>query len=142
MATHAFLNQAPATTESYRITSESEILKPYVKSRELKGLRDIYTTMRKGAVAELTPTRELPSTRITESMLKRVADEARDRSLLVGTVEVELGKAFIFDMTALAGKFVSTQDPARRKQLRDCYFDIILASSSVPLAAPPTFIDN
>lgn len=141
MATHAFLDRTDVIIRNYSITQEGQVLRRYVSKGGPKNLRDAVTVGRKGAVGDLSPMQELLSAALTDEVVLSVAREADlGRKLYVGAVDVDLAKAAIFDMTALAQRFES--QPANRPHIRDCYVKAITASSSVPLAAPPTFIDN
>lgn len=142
MATHAFLNRTEPILSSYRIEREDKILHPYVGSAENPGISDGIAIARNGALGNLAPMRALLDQAITNQMILDVAAEGKDsgRGLFFGAVDVDTGQAVIFNMTKLAWKF--KEQVSQRPRLRDCYLDAIVASSSVPLAAPPTFIDN
>ena len=142
MATHAFLDRTDTIASNYRITRESQVLRPLVRA-DASQLSTVATVLRHGAVGDLAPMRGMLSASITPDVLLAVADEATfaGRKLYVGAVDIDLGRAVIFDMTALAQKYAHAS-PAQRPRLRDCYLDAIVASSSVPGAALPQFIDN
>ena len=141
MATHAFLDRTDVIEQSYRITREDQILRPYVGNPESPTLRDAVAIARRGAFGDLTPMRHLLKTAITADVLLAVAAEsAAGRGLFVGVVDVDTGQALAFSLSELAEQF--RDQPGRRELIRECYLDAIVASSSVPLAAPPTFIDN
>lgn len=141
MATHAFLDRTDVIIDSYSIRQEKEVLRRYVSKGGPRSLADAVTVARRGAVGDLLPMQNLLSVALSDDVLLSVAREADlGRKLYVGAVDVDLGKAAIFDMTALAQRFES--QPANRERIRECYVRAITASSSVPLAAPPTFIDN
>lgn len=147
MATHAFLNRTDDIVANYRIARESEVLQRYVGRGGPATLRGGLTVVRRGAVGDLTPMRTLLRQVISDQVLLDVAKEAdAGRSLYIGAVDVDLGKAAIFDLTALAKRYEIMKqngaDGAQLSRVQGCYLDTIVASSSVPLAAPPTFIDN
>lgn len=142
MATHAFLNRTNVITDSYRIEDERQILEPWVDNANGFGLGDGLVVVRRGAVGSLGPMRALLKSRITEEVLLAVASEgASGRALYTAAVDVDTGKAVVFLLSDYAKQYVAA-DARRREQIRDCYVDAIVASSSVPMAAPPTFIDN
>jgi hypothetical protein len=142
MATHAFLNQTDSIVANYRIRKESDVLRRYVGPKGVKSIGGAITVARRGAVGDLLPMRSLLGEAISDDVLVQVAHEAdAGRKLYVGAVDVDLGKAAIFNMTAMAQRFRAA-DGAARKLIKACYLDAIVASSSVPLAARPTFIDN
>lgn len=142
-STFAFLDDADLIAESYTIEHERELLRPLVKKGLKNGgtgdkLKAGLTVARKGAIARLDPLRDELNRLVTPALLARVAAEADERRLLVGAVEMDSGEAVVFDLTKAAQKFVETRDPA----MRDCYIEALVASSSVPLAAMPVFIDG
>lgn len=141
MATHAFLDRTEIIIGSYSIRREKEVLRRYIGKGGPASLANALTLARRGAVGDLLPMQALLAAALSDDVLLSVAREADlGRKLYVGAVDIDLGKAAIFDMTALAQRFAS--QPANRALIRECYVRAITASSSVPLAAPPTFIDN
>lgn len=142
MATHAFIDRPDFIANAYRITHEGQVLAPFVKGNA-STLSIASTVFRRGAVGDLKPMRTMLGNAITPDVLELVASEATDagRKLYVGAVDVDLGKAVIFDMTALAQRFAAA-GPDARPAIRECYLDAIVASSVVPVAALPKFIDN
>ncbi len=142
-STFAFLDDPGEIVERYSIENESELLKPLVKKGLKHGgtgdkLKAGLTVARKGAIARLDPLRVQLGQLVTPALLARVAAEADERRLLVGTVEMDSGEAVVFDLTEAAKRFVERRDPA----MRDCYIEALMASSSVPMAALPVFIDG
>lgn len=139
LSTWAFIDDTATLARNYRIQRENQVLQPYAKPGS-----DFSTAMaiaRRGAVADLSPLRAQLRAELTDAVLERVAAEGRrDRRLYVGAVDLDHGQAVIFDLTHMAQKFVD--EPARRELYRNCYAEAIIASSSVPMAAPPAFIDN
>lgn len=142
-STLAFLGDTDAIVRSYSIQSEGELLHPLTR-RGLKGGSTLekagaaLTVMRRGAVAELEPLRRTLHRQIDRPRLEAVAREAAaGRFLLVGAVEMDSGDAFVFDLTDAATRFV-----AGDASMRDCYIEALMASSSVPMAALPVFIDG
>ncbi|MGZ8311442.1 MAG: patatin-like phospholipase family protein [Allosphingosinicella sp.] len=144
LSTFAFIDEPERLARNYAIQREEDILQPYSDSRDELGLA--VTAVRRGAVADLSPLRRLLLANVDEAAMARIEQE-RDagRSLYVGAVDMDSGQAVAFDLTALAERYWaakrgrSEEDPER---IRECYVDAIIASSSVPMAAPPVFIDN
>ncbi len=110
--------------------------------RKSRKFSDGIAIAKKGAFGNLQPMKTFLGKEITDQVILDVARESREfkRRLFIGAVDVDSGKATVFDLTKLAEEFEKQVD--RRRTLRNCYLDAIVASSSVPLAAPPTFIDN
>lgn len=147
-STFAFLNRTPRIVEEYSIEQEGELLHPYtkggLKSRsKFKQLRAAFNLVDKGAVAELEPLRRRLRDLITPDILHAVAaeagapDTASARKLLVGAVEMDTGDAYIFDLTRAAQLYAGGN-----AAMRDCYIEALMASSSVPIAALPVFIEG
>lgn len=145
IATHAFLDRTETIVKNERIFAEKELLNRYVGKAGMKSIGGGLTTVRKGSVGDLYPMRERFLTELTDEVVRAVAREAdQGRKLYVGAVDIDLGKAAIFDMTEYAQKYAArpATDIGLLAHMRRCYANVILASSSVPVAAPPTFIDN
>ena len=134
LATWAFTGDTAGAVRGYAIAREGELVTPYSG-----GLAAI---VRKGARADLVPLRGRLAAELTPATLAAVAEGARaNRRLLVGAVDVDSGDAVAFDMTEMASRWVAA--PAdQREGIKACYIEAIVASSSVPPAAPPAFIDN
>ncbi|GAB4471756.1 MAG: hypothetical protein OHK0018_01510 [Erythrobacter tepidarius] len=146
-ATFAFLGDTKTIVEEYSITSESELLKPLVRGKfEQRPVRAAISLTRAGTLARLQPLRDRLMHLINEDVLVAVAREAKvhQRTLLVGAVEMGSGEMAVFDLTKAALLYVEnlTSHPDRAKQMRGCYIEALLASSSVPMSAAPVFIDN
>lgn len=142
LSTFAFLNQPELAESRYAIDEEAEVLKRFVRSGGGKiSLFDIPIIARKGALGDLSPLRSALRDIIDGPMLKAIAAEkTAGRALYMGAVDVDTGKAVIFDMTDMASRF--DERLGNLEHVRNCYVEAIMASSSVPLAAPPAFIDN
>ena len=144
-STHAFLDRTEVIVKNERIFREGEILRRYVGKGGMETVSGGITTVRKGAVGDLYPMRDRYLGELTDDVMKAVAAEADSgRKLYVAAVDVDLGKAAIFDMTEYAQRYrlIPEANTERLEHHRECYANVILASSSVPVAAPPTFIDN
>ena len=143
-ATYAFLDDTDEIVRRYSITHEDELLHPLVR-QGLKGggkgakLKAALTIARKGAISTLDPLRKQLDTLINPALLARVAKEGQERRLLVAAVEMDSGEAWVFDLTAAAQKYV---EGGGNEAMRTCYIEALVASSSVPIAAMPVFIDG
>jgi hypothetical protein len=146
MATHALLDRTDVIQDNYRIQRESDILESYLGDASPGSISGALTVVRKGAVGNLNPMRRLLHHAINDEVLKSVAAEADGgRKLYVGAVDVDLGQAVVFHMSEMAVAYreaAKASDELRQDRIRGCYLDAIVASSSVPMAAPPQFIDN
>lgn len=141
ISTFAFLNETDTTVDGYTIEREPEILTPIGRKTLSGGLK----IARKGAMGDLDPLRQRLLGLMDDRRMRAVAGEAaRGRHLYVGAVDVDTAQAVVFDMTMLATAYVSAkpEENTKRERIRDCYVEAIMASSSVPLAALPVFIDN
>ncbi len=142
LSTFAFVNRLDLAQAEYSIDRESDVLKRYVRSGGGKiSLLDAPTIARKGALGALSPLRTELRRLIDGPMLERIAAERKaGRSLYMGAVDIDTGQAVIFDMAEMASRYA----PAKNNldHVRNCYVEAVVASSSVPLAAPPAFIDN
>lgn len=157
-STYAFIDDIEPVVRSYAIDSESELLDVFTPGGGLRGdskrekLKGAVSLARRGSMSDLRPLREqLAGKRgkeaealISDAILRRVAAEAGPdidnprRMLLVGAVEMDSGDAFVFDLTK-AAQLYAYRDQA---WMRDCYIEALMASSSVPMAALPVFIDG
>ena len=134
LATWAFTGDTAGAVRGYAIARESELVTPFPG-----GLTSI---VQKGARADLVPLRGRLAAELTPETIAAVADVGRaNRRLLVGAVDVDSGDAVAFDMTEMASRWVAAPEP-QRANIKACYIEAIVASSSVPPAAPPAFIDN
>ncbi len=128
----------------YEILRENELLQPLARGAG-RGfdVRTALSALRHGAVANLTPLRQVLLEQLGEREFEAVAAGYRNnRLLLVGVVDVDTGEAVALDLTELALRITGSQSDEDRRRLRGCYADAIVASSSAPLAATPVFIDN
>lgn len=154
-STFAFLGRTDVIARQYTIEREEDLLRPYVrgglKSKSaITKARAGLALAQKGAISELAPLREKLRGLINEEVLTAVAREAKSgRHLLVGAVEMDSGDAYVFDLTRAASGYVADLAQARIDgdfskvpQMRDCYIEALMASSSVPMAALPVFIDG
>lgn len=145
-STFAFLGRTDVPLQEYRISEESQLLNPLVKGKlEDNKLKAAHSLAFQGTIARLAPLRDTLRRLISPGILKDVAHEAKaGRKLLVGAVEMGSGEMAIFDLTKAAQIYVERQpgDAAGAEQMRQCYIEALIASSSVPIQADPVFIDN
>jgi hypothetical protein len=139
-STWAFIDQTDKPATHYRISEEGRILHSYI--RPGSDLSLIKAVARKGAVGDLGPLKRLLIDNLDDGTFEEIVRQrARGRALYIGAVDIDSGKALAFDMTRMAQDYVDAS-PDRKAIYRNCYADAIIASSSVPMAALPTFIDN
>ena len=148
LSTAAFIGDGEGAADQFRqIERESDVLKPFAK-RNAKGdfsLSGYASIARNGAAADLAPMRDrlvayLKGTRAgaTVPRIEEARVEANNqRDLYVGAVELDSGQFVAFDL----GEYLR-KHPALTAKVVDCYADAVLASSSVPMAARPVFIDG
>lgn len=144
-STFVFIDQPAKIVEEYKIPGEWRLLKTFVKPKRTGGpdkLAIARSLANRGALATLAPLRERLHEIITDDVLAAVARHAgtgpRDgRKLLVGAVEMDTGDAYLFDLTKAAQLYVGGN-----AAMKDCYIEALMASSSVPMAALPVFIEG
>lgn len=145
-STFAFLGRTDVPLREYRIAGEGALLQPLVKGRlDDKPFSAGRSLATKGTLSRLTPLRARLNDLITPEVMGAVAREAAaGRKLLVGAVEMGTGEMAIFDLTKAAQIYAEREpgNPAGAEQMRQCYIEALLASSSVPMQADPVFIDN
>lgn len=140
-----FTGASERAVAGYTINSEADLLD--VRARGL------LAQVRAGAVGTLEPLRRKIDTLLDDqpgddAVLGRVADAAAEtphRKFLVGVVDARIGEAFAVDMTDLATRWKvasNAGDTLKRDAIKQCYLDVLIASSSAPLAAPPVYIDG
>lgn len=142
LATWAFIDEPGIPAREYDIDHESELLNVYKKPKNGKiGFGAAMTLVRKNSLADLNPLRKKLQMLIDLEILTKVAQ--RPGRLMIAAVEVDTGTLYSFNMKEMAQRAVNARgDPAQFAHLRDCYVEAIMASSSVPIAAKPVFIDN
>jgi predicted acylesterase/phospholipase RssA len=153
LSTFAFLGDTQRLVDGYSITSESQLLIPYIHIVDGKPTaRSLVSVLEHGAVANLDPLRARLRSEFTPAVLWQVAQRhATGARLYVGAVDVDTGQAVAFDLGDMATRYFgprgappveSAPETTDQARIRDCYVSAVLASSSAPLAAPPVFIDN
>jgi patatin-like phospholipase len=152
LSTFAFLGDTRRLVEGYSITSERELLTPYIRIRDGRPTaRSLVSVMRHGAVANLEPLRARLRQEFSPDVLWRVRQRHQAGArLYVGAVDLDTGRAVAFDLGEMASRYfpggeapvAGAVESAAQAHVRDCYVSAVLASSSAPMAAPPVFIDN
>jgi hypothetical protein len=150
LSTAAFIGDGQGAADQFsRIDRESRVLKAFAKknSKGDFGIQSYISIAKHGAAADLAPMRAtliqyLSSSRVAGG--PRIIDEVAARAdagkkLFVGAADLDSGEFVAFDLSGyVQGKRPDQIDAT----MIDCYADAILASSSVPLAALPVFIDG
>jgi predicted acylesterase/phospholipase RssA len=154
-ATFAFLGQDTAPAD--RVLSAADDFAPeaasptrtniddtvsgYTISRQETLYIDKGTTgiVRRAAKGSLAPLGARLSKMITPQTLRAVAAAGADnRKLYVAMLNYDTANEDVVDMTALAARFDGTNFAA----IQYCYNQVLLASSSEPIGAPPVSIDG
>lgn len=142
LSTWAFIGDTQTLVDNYRLSRETEVLRPIVPAAT-GPIRTGLTVARRGAVGDLAPLRAQLRRNLTDDVLQRVRLRADGGAkLYVGAVDVDTGRAVVFDLTEMAQRYFQPAYANRRDLVRNCYAEAIIASSSVPLAALPAFLDN
>ncbi|WP_345866211.1 patatin-like phospholipase family protein [Sphingomonas qilianensis] len=154
-STLVFIGEPGEIVNRYAVVAEGELLQANTAAQidggGVEAIKAAVTIVKKGALAELVPLRgqllgtgpDDPRGILTAQRLGRVAQEAGDgRKLFAGAVELDTGLAVAFDLTKMAEDYVAERSPLRQETLRKCYAEALVASSSVPIAAQPSFIEG
>lgn len=148
LSTAAFLGDGKGAAEQFsRIRQESDVLRPFAK-RTSKGdftTNSYISIARHGAAADLAPMREMLIAYLNGhrpgAVVSRVeevrAEALKGRSLYVGGVDLDSGEFVAFDL----GGYLAAHETITPR-IVGCYADAVVASSSVPMAALPVFIDG
>lgn len=143
LSTWAFLDQPGVMERAYAITREAEVLTPHVRRNAADKISppSYLSLARHNARGTLEPLRRELVRLLDDPTMEAVARESTQRLLQIAIVDADSGEAMLANMGELARRFAAARG-AEREVLRNCYAAAIVASSSVPMAAPPTFIDN
>lgn len=142
IGTTVFTGHSDKAIEGYTIADESELLQ--VQARGLIGI------VRHGAAGTLVPLRRKIDRLLDSSagvdddlLLMEMADASLDegRKFIIGTVDLRGGEAWAIDMTSLAERWKAA-GAAEKPAIKGCFIEALIASASVPGAAPPTYIDD
>ena len=133
IGTMVFTGTSDRALKGYTIDSEADLVD--VKSRGL------VAQVQAGAVGTLDPLRRRLHGLLDDAQLGAIAAaDAQGRKLLVGVVDVGDGETHAVDMTALASRWNAAT--SERAKIKQCYIEVLVASSSAPFAAPPVYIDG
>lgn len=140
LGTMAFVGRPERAVAGYTIASEADLI-----DVQARGAID---AARKGAFATLGPLRaridrllDTAAGQDDDALLGKMARRGDTGArFLVGVVDAREGEAYEVDMTALAQRWAAPG--ARRAAVKACFIEALIASSSVPLAAPPVYIDG
>lgn len=145
-STFAFLGRPEIATFGFSIDHETEILETYIHGADLdRGLplKMVDALIRKGAISDLVPLRGRLDTMLTPEIMRAVSARFEEGAkLYVGATDFDSGQAVAFDLTEMAYRFATAPDDAHRRLYKTCYIEALIASSIVPVAAKPVFIDN
>ena len=115
---------------AYSISQEGDIATP-TSGGILGGLS-------KGALATFGPLEARLKALLTPETLHELAQEnAANRKLYVGVVNLDDGQGYAIDMTELASRIDTPSWTGKTDALQDCYVQALVASSSVPPSAYP-----
>lgn len=96
--------------------------------------RGYLAVIKKDAVADTAPLREMIAKYINDDMLKAIAEEHRKgRVLLIGTTNLDAQRPVIWNIGLIAASGLPNA--------KDLIHDILLASASIPVAFPPVIIE-
>jgi hypothetical protein len=148
LTTAAFIGDGDGAAETFaQVNRESDVLRAFAR-KNAKGdfsTSSYLSIARHGAAADLTPMRDMLITYLrgrraghSLSRIEEVRAEAlTGRDLYVGAVDLDSGQFVAFNL----GGYLRTHEALTDKVV-GCYATAVLASSSVPMAALPVFIDG
>lgn len=116
------------------VSSESSLLK-------VKG-GGILAGLASGAVGSLDPLKQRIYGLISpQTLLELGREREKGRILLIGVTDVDDGNGYAIDLTELASRVTPASTPAQFDQVRRCYVDALIASSSVPPGVYPVSLN-
>jgi len=143
-STAAFIGDTDMLIETAEITSERQLLDAFVGGSDIRdgfGLSAISSLAQQGAIADLVPLRARMVEQLTDEVLEKVAEgQTEGRKLFIGVTDFDTGRAVAVDMTELATRYINNKES--QAHLKLCYHEALIASSIVPIAAKPVFIDG
>jgi len=127
LATHAFLDKDKEIEDKYRALSGERIYRS----------RKIIEYIWANSLLDTSGKDRLISENITSEIIDKVASKVKDgRFLYIGIVNLDTGKFDRINMVKLA------QDLQPKERRDQCYRAVIGASSAIPIAFSPKFIDK
>lgn len=151
LSTAAFIGDSQGAWDYFTgINAERDVLNAYarLKANGDPTLGSYWPIAKRGAVGDLKPMKQKLMAYLkgpphgqtplgTMPVIEQVRQLASTRHLFVAAVDTDSGQAVAFNL----GKYLRDAAAIDEKMI-ECYADAVLASSSVPMAAPPTFIDR
>ncbi len=135
LATHVFLERYDEIDKIYRSISGNDIYRQRSIFGMLFGGNSVLTTEGKRALIK-----ENLTTDIINAVAERGLGTAGAKGLYIGAVNMDTGTFYRVNMVALArASFDGKGGKARRDQ---CFHAVIDASSAIPIAFEPVFIDG
>ena len=105
-----------------------------INAEDVLTKRGLLAGLFQDALADNAPLQKLVAKYVTEDMLREIAAEhAKGRSLLIGTTNIDARRPVIWNI----GKIAASGNPKALELVRK----ILVASSAIPAAFPPTMID-
>ena len=105
-----------------------------VTPKDILEQRNLFSGITGDALADNTPLKRLVRRSITAEMLKEVAaEDAKGRTLLVGTTNLDARRPVIWNLTKIAAS-------GHPKSL-ELFQELMVASAAIPGAFPPTMFD-
>jgi hypothetical protein len=126
LATHAFLGKDDEIEAKYRSLSGDQVY----KSRSLLEL------IRANSLLSADGKDRLIEENVTDDVIDEVARAVDGRFLYIGLVDLDSGRFLRIDMLRLARGL----QPSKLRN--SCYRAVVGASSAIPIAFPPKFIDD
>ncbi|MCE7796374.1 patatin-like phospholipase family protein [Sphingobium sufflavum] len=162
LATFAFTGRTEGLIDAYSPRDERDVLTPLARGNSIGAYVNL---VRKGARGDLSPLRGKLDRLLTPEILTAVADRYDDGArMVVGVVDIDDGNAYAYDLSQVAAHWrdawvaeggagaapvSSGVSPgpkpgpgASAAELKACYVELLVASSSAPLSARPVFIND
>lgn len=152
LATFAFIGQTDGLVQAYSPRDESDVLTVLARGDSIGAYLNL---VRKGARGDLAPLRTKLNGLLTPEILTAVAERHDDGArMVVGVVDMDDGDAYAYDLSQVAahwrdaraaeadGKGGKPGAGASAADLKACYVELLVASSSAPMSALPVFIND
>ena len=125
LATHAFVGMDSEIEAIYRSLSGPVLYKP----------RSTFALLIANSLLDASGKEALIAKHLERKLINAVAAAPAGRFLYLGVVDMDTGRFLQIDMLKLA----RTIKPLERRD--DCYRAVVNASSAIPIAFPPVFVD-
>ncbi|MBK7616774.1 MAG: patatin-like phospholipase family protein [Burkholderiales bacterium] len=126
LATHAFLEMDEEIEARYRASSGPSIYKK----------RNVLALLTANSLLDDSGKERLIADNLSSALIDRVAAAPDGRFLYLGVVDLDSGRFLRIDMVKLA----RTVQPIEARDR--CYRAVVGASSAIPIAFPPKFVDD